>query len=80
MAADYSNHRNQFLVVVVGYDSMLPIERKIPKVTELEPIHATAEQQKEMEKLLKKITRNKEYCSKYSNVGLMSMFYSWRLS
>ena len=33
----------------------LPIERKIPKVTELETIHATAEQQEEMEKrLLKK--------------------------
>jgi hypothetical protein len=32
----------------------LPVERKIPKVTELETIHATAEQQEEMEKLLKK--------------------------
>jgi hypothetical protein len=32
----------------------LPVERKIPKVTEQEPIHATAEQQEEMEKLLKK--------------------------
>jgi hypothetical protein len=32
----------------------LPKERKIPKVTELETIHATAEQQKEMERLLKK--------------------------
>jgi hypothetical protein len=31
----------------------LPIERKIPKVTELETIHATAEQQEEMERLLK---------------------------
>ena len=38
----------------------LPVERKIPKVTELETIHATAEQQEEeMEKrLLKK--NNKE--------------------
>jgi hypothetical protein len=37
----------------------LPVERKIPKVTELETIHATAEQQQEMEKrLLKK--NNKE--------------------
>ena len=35
----------------------IPAELKIPKVSELEPIHATAEQQKEMEKLLKK---NKE--------------------
>ena len=35
----------------------IPVELKIPKVSELEPIHATAEQQKEMEKLLKK---NKE--------------------
>ena len=32
----------------------LPKERKIPKVTELETIHATAEQQEEMERLLKK--------------------------
>ena len=37
----------------------LPVERKIPKVTELETIHATPEQQEEMEKrLLKK--NNKE--------------------
>ena len=37
----------------------LPIERKVPKVTELEIIHATAEQQEGMEKrLLKK--RNEE--------------------
>jgi hypothetical protein len=32
----------------------LPVERKIPKVTELETIHATAEQQEEMDRLLKK--------------------------
>jgi hypothetical protein len=32
----------------------LPVERKILKVTELETIHATAEQQGEMERLLKK--------------------------
>jgi hypothetical protein len=32
----------------------LPVERKITKVTELETIHATAEQQEEMEKLLNK--------------------------
>ena len=32
----------------------LPFEKKIPKVTELETIHTTAEQQEEMEKLLKK--------------------------
>jgi hypothetical protein len=36
----------------------LPKERRIPKVTELETIHATAEQQKEMERLLKE--NNKE--------------------
>ena len=37
----------------------LPFEKKIPKVTELETIHATAEQQEEeMERLLKK--NNKE--------------------
>jgi hypothetical protein len=36
----------------------LPVERKIPKVTELETIHATPEQQEEMERLLKK--RNEE--------------------
>jgi hypothetical protein len=36
----------------------LPVERKIPKVTELETIHATAEQQQEMEKRLLK--KNKE--------------------
>jgi hypothetical protein len=32
----------------------LPAEQKIPKVTELETIHATAEQQEEMERLLLK--------------------------
>ena len=32
----------------------LPVERKIPKVTELETVYATAEQQEEMERLLKK--------------------------
>jgi hypothetical protein len=32
----------------------LPVERKIPKVTELETIHATVEQQEEMERLLPK--------------------------
>jgi len=36
----------------------LPVERKIPKVSEKETIHATAEQQEEMERLLKK--NNKE--------------------
>ncbi|MBV9178150.1 MAG: hypothetical protein JO297_14045 [Nitrososphaeraceae archaeon] len=37
----------------------LPVERKIPKVTELETIHTTAEQQQEeMERLLKE--NNKE--------------------
>ena len=28
----------------------IPVERKIPKVSELEPIHATKEQQEEMER------------------------------
>jgi hypothetical protein len=37
----------------------LPVERKTPKVTELETIHATAEQQQEMERLLKE-NNNKE--------------------
>ena len=32
----------------------LPKERRIPKVTELETVYATAEQQKEMERPLKK--------------------------
>jgi hypothetical protein len=32
----------------------LPVEKKIPKVSEKETIHATTEQQEEMEKLLKK--------------------------
>ena len=32
----------------------LPFEKKIPKVGELEIVHATAEQQEEMEALLKK--------------------------
>jgi hypothetical protein len=32
----------------------LPEARRIPKVMELETIHATAEQQQEMERLLKK--------------------------
>ena len=30
----------------------LPVERKIPKVTELETVYATPEQQEEMERLL----------------------------
>jgi len=38
----------------------LPVERKIPKVTEQEPIHATAEQQEEMERLLLKKNDKKE--------------------
>ena len=38
----------------LGFVLSLPIERKIPKVTELETIHATPEQQEEMERLLKK--------------------------
>ena len=38
----------------------LPLERKIPKVTEQEPIHATAEQQEEMERLLLKKNDKKE--------------------
>jgi hypothetical protein len=36
----------------------LPEERKILKVTELETVYATAEQQEEMERLLK--NRNEE--------------------
>jgi hypothetical protein len=36
----------------------LPVERKIPKVTELETIHATPEQQEEMEKRLLKKNNN----------------------
>ena len=32
----------------------IPAELKIPKVSEIEPIHATKEQQEEMERLLKK--------------------------
>jgi hypothetical protein len=32
----------------------LPVERKIPKVTEQKTVHATAEQQEEMERLLRK--------------------------
>jgi hypothetical protein len=32
----------------------LPVEKKIPKVTELETVYATAQQQKEMDRLLKK--------------------------
>jgi hypothetical protein len=32
----------------------LPVERKIRKVTELETVYATAEQQEEMDRLLKK--------------------------
>jgi hypothetical protein len=31
-----------------------PVEKKIPKVTELGIVHATPEQQEEMERLLKK--------------------------
>jgi hypothetical protein len=37
----------------------LPVERKIPEVAEMETIHATAEQQEEMERLLLK-KNNKE--------------------
>ena len=36
----------------------LPVERKIPKVTELETIHATVEQQQEIERLLLKKNNN----------------------
>ena len=32
----------------------LPVEQKIPKVSELETVHATPDQQEEMERLLKK--------------------------
>ena len=32
----------------------IPVELKIPKVSELETVYATAEQQEEMERLLKK--------------------------
>jgi hypothetical protein len=32
----------------------LPIERKLPKVSKSETVHATAAQQEEMERLLKK--------------------------
>lgn len=32
----------------------IPVERKIPKVSELEPIKATKEHQEDMERLLKK--------------------------
>jgi hypothetical protein len=33
---------------------LLPVEQKIPKVSELETVHATPDQQEEMDKLLKK--------------------------
>ena len=36
----------------------LPVERKVPKVTEMETIHATAEQQQEMDRLLLKENNN----------------------
>ena len=39
--------------VALDFMLSLPVERKTPKVTELETIHATAEQQQEMERLLK---------------------------
>ena len=39
---------------VLEFMLSLPVERKIPKVTELKTIHATAEQQEEMERLLLK--------------------------
>jgi hypothetical protein len=32
----------------------LPVEQKIPKVSELETVYATAEQQEEMERLLRR--------------------------
>jgi hypothetical protein len=38
----------------------LPVERKVPKVTELETVYATAEQQQEMERLLLKKNDKKE--------------------
>jgi hypothetical protein len=38
--------------------SSLPVERKITKVTELETIHATAEQQQEMDKRFLKKNNN----------------------
>jgi hypothetical protein len=37
----------------LGFVLSLPIERKIPEVTELETIHATKEQQEELERLTK---------------------------
>ena len=36
----------------------IPVERKVPKVSEKETIHATAEQQQEMEKRLLKKNNN----------------------
>jgi hypothetical protein len=47
---EYSNISESTLEFVLS----LPVERNIPKVSELELIHATAEQQEEMERLLKK--------------------------
>ena len=38
----------------LGFVLSLSVERKIPKVSELETVHATAEQQEEMEILLKR--------------------------
>jgi len=38
----------------------LPLERKIPKVIELETVYATAKQQEEMERLLLKKNDEKE--------------------
>ncbi|MBV9177425.1 MAG: hypothetical protein JO297_10330 [Nitrososphaeraceae archaeon] len=38
----------------------LPFEKKIPKVTELETVYATPEQQEEMERLILKKNNKKE--------------------
>jgi hypothetical protein len=50
--------KTQTSLKILEFMLSLPIERKIPKVTELETVYATAEQQKEMEKRLLKKNNN----------------------
>ena len=50
--------KTQISLKILEFMLSLPVERKIPKVTELETIHATPEQQEEMERLLKKNNNN----------------------
>jgi hypothetical protein len=48
----------------------LPIERKIPKVTELETVYATAKQQEEMERRLLNIKKTADSNNNTDQIGI----------